>query len=1063
MRGSTCWGTGFRSRLGPEAQNEMLDQRRVTAQPDEQRERLFTERYESLLAWAMCLTNQQREAAEDLVQDAFVQFMLGRTRLEEIENIDGYLRRMLRYMHVSRLSRSAQHLHETALSVADYDSGRLGWTAIEPPRRMQAFEELHQICTYACSRKESSRTGSVFILRFFHEYFPTEIAAVLNTSRHCVDQWQRLARREAKLFIDEPRRLRFVNGKTASDRQQSRYFKSDCDLMLELRQMIFNACHGDCPSQTELAAIYAAGNPEALTTAKLAHIVSCRACLDAVNSLLGLPSLAQRYRADARDPKEPPSDATGGGASGGGSDDLTTRFEHRLRETHEHKPQELRISVNGTPVSSLKVSSDLSELNLNLTPDDPVEFIEVTSEQGVQLLFFGIDPAAPVSEQWAWIELSEGRSLEACLRNENGPTLHVVYKDPVPAEANITGEIPTIVSSSPLFVVPAVDELHEPNVGIRNGKSKLRSWIVRLCNAFRKAAGRRAVAVESPAVSSDERLISALEETPLLSSLSLSDDRTRSWRRLGVPIVLVCAVVIGGFLFFKVRVSRTLTASALLEKASVAENNNPAAVDIVNHRVVTLEERRSPEGAVVARYKIDVWTNHEKGDRAQRLYDESNRLIAAAWQKADGSRTTYHHGTKPQSQPALTSPETLLFNLDDVWQLEPSPETFAKLIAEPGAANVEERATTYLLSFEKGRAIGASKLVKATLTLSKSNLHAIEQTLVVQRGDEDLREYRFGEASFGSSSTADPRVFEIEPALTGGAGETGDSGHWAIRDLTTSRVPPTPSTSAPPTASAELEVDVAYLLNQAKADRNEQVTLTRSAGGSLRVEGVVDTAERKKEFLQALAPVSNNPAVKIEIRTVAEATQHRTGNRSVTVQELEETADTVAADSELRSYFRKREPNGPTDELIRNYSTSVGNRAYRALFRAIELKKLVGRFAKVDMRTVTPDARSKWLAMVHEHATAFEREAGPLYEELQPVFFPNVSAPGTDDALIQSDTELASAVERLYQLALFNNEAISSAFTISAHSSAATIKTSQFRRSLIGAQTLARRIGQYER
>ena len=151
----------------------MLDQRLVAAQPDQKREQLFTERYESLLAWAMRLTNQQRDAAEDLVQDAFVQFVLGRTRLEEIENIDGYLRRMLRYMHVSRLSRSAQRLEETALSVADYDSCRRGWTAIEPARRMQAFEELHQICTYACSRKESSRAGSVLILRFFHEYFPT--------------------------------------------------------------------------------------------------------------------------------------------------------------------------------------------------------------------------------------------------------------------------------------------------------------------------------------------------------------------------------------------------------------------------------------------------------------------------------------------------------------------------------------------------------------------------------------------------------------------------------------------------------------------------------------------------------------------------------------------------------------------------------------------------------------------------------------------------------------------------------------------------------------------------
>src|SRR5215467_10944993 len=300
----------------------MLDQRRVAAQTDDKREQLFTERYEGLLAWAMRLTNQQRDAAEDLVQDAFVQFVLGRTRLEEIENIDGYLRRMLRYMHVSRLSRSAQHLHEAALSVADYDSCKLGWAAIEPPRRMQAFEELHQICTYACERKESSRAVSVLILRFFHDYFPTEIASILNSSRHCVDQWQRLARREVKLFMDEPGRLRFVNGAGPSDPNQIRYFKSDCDLMAELRQMIFNSRRGECLSNEELEDAYNGDSPDALTTAKLAHIVSCRACLDVVNSLLGLPQLAQRYEAQPPEPKGPPGDGSGGGASGGGSSDL---------------------------------------------------------------------------------------------------------------------------------------------------------------------------------------------------------------------------------------------------------------------------------------------------------------------------------------------------------------------------------------------------------------------------------------------------------------------------------------------------------------------------------------------------------------------------------------------------------------------------------------------------------------------------------------------------------------------------------------------------------------------
>jgi len=168
----------------------MLDQRRVAAQPEENREQsfreqLFTERYANLRLWAIHLTSQE-SAADDLVQDAFVQWMLGRTKLEEIENIDGYLMTMLRNMHFSRMSRAAQRLQETTLSIADYDSGLLGWTAIEPPRRLQASEDLHQICAYACFRKESSKAGSVLILRYFHNYFPTEIASVLGCSKGTV-------------------------------------------------------------------------------------------------------------------------------------------------------------------------------------------------------------------------------------------------------------------------------------------------------------------------------------------------------------------------------------------------------------------------------------------------------------------------------------------------------------------------------------------------------------------------------------------------------------------------------------------------------------------------------------------------------------------------------------------------------------------------------------------------------------------------------------------------------------------------------------------------------------
>ena len=1013
----------------------MLDQRRVAAQTEENREhafreQLFTERYANLRIWAIHLTNHE-STADDLVQDAFVQWMLGRTKLEEIENIDGYLRNMLRNMHFSRVSRAAQRLQETTLSIADYDSGLLGWTAIEPPRRLQASEDLHKICTFACFRKESSKAGSVLILRFFHNYFPTEIASVLNSSRNSVDQWQRVARREAKMFMNRPGGLRFVNGEAPS-RPAVRYLRSDSDLMFDLRQLIFNSCRGDCLSHDELHEAYAGGNDETLTTAKLAHLVSCAKCLDVANKLLGLPLLAERYRNDATERQEPPGDANGGGASGGGPTELGRKLAQRLRETHEHKPQELRIAVNGLLVSSLKVNAEFSDLDLNLAPEDPIEFVEIFSEQGIQLLFFSINSTGPKYDQWARIELSEGRLLEATYQDECGPSLHVVYKDPLANEAHASAE--SNVSSSPLTVVP-------DQRGFRARVSRLTGTLRHLLTS---------------------RTESRTERDSAGSGFPRSLDESHQPWRLAF-IVLACVMVTAGFLYFKTSLSRELNAAVLLDRAAVAEQATQKTPDRITHRFINLEERRSSEGAIVARRKIELWQHNANGNSARRLYDDGNHLIAGAWQKSDGARTVFHHGSKPRSVTALAVPVDLLLNLEDIWQLEPSAQSFRSLIDEPAVVEVEERSTTYVLTHERTRIIGATRLLKATLTLNKSDLHAIEQTLLVQRGDE-LREYRFVEATSEQLpvTAVAPSVFEIEPELTGGVTEPGRPGDWASRDLTSSRVPPSPSASAPPAASAELEVDVAFLLNTAKADRNEQVTLTRSVGGSLRVEGIVDSAGRKQEFLKALAPVSNNPAVKIEIRTVAEAMQRPITPGPVSIQETEETANTVAADDELRAYFEKRAASGPTDDAIRKYSSRVVKRAYDALFQAIELKRLSNRFANVDMQTVAPGAREKWLDMLHDHATALARETAALRQEIQPVFFPGAPAVGSEGSVINSDAELARAIERLHKLALSNNEAVRAAFMTSSHSSAVAVKSAAFWQALFKAEELAKKIQNYQ-
>ncbi|HKG80436.1 MAG TPA: hypothetical protein VKA78_13470, partial [Pyrinomonadaceae bacterium] len=211
-----------------------------------------------------------------------------------------------------------------------------------------------------------------------------------------------------------------------------------------------------------------------------------------------------------------------------------------------------------------------------------------------------------------------------------------------------------------------------------------------------------------------------------------------------------------------------------------------------------------------------------------------------------------------------------------------------------------------------------------------------------------------------------------------------------------------------------------------------------------------------------LGPVSNNPAVRIEIRTIAEATQRAVTAGSVSVQQAEPTTNVVAADDDLRAYFSKNDPGGSTDEAIRSYSSRTVNRAYRVLFHSIELKRIVNRFTNVDMRMVAPDSRAKWITMVREHSSALARENAVLRQQIAPVFFPGASFNVAEEPLIQTDADLARVVERLHKLALSNNEAIRLALTISSLRSATAIRSATFLQSIERVERLAERIQQYQ-
>lgn len=114
------------------------------------------------------------------------------------------------------------------------------------------------------------------------------------------------------------------------------------------------------------------------------------------------------------------------------------------------------------------------------------------------------------------------------------------------------------------------------------------------------------------------------------------------------------------------------------------------------------------------------------------------------------------------------------------------------------------------------------------------------------------------------------------------------------------------------------------------------------------------------------------------------------------------------------------------------------------------------RFSPDDLRALDSQARAKWLALIGEHARGYQREIAALRQELSPVF--NLE-PLVDEAPteITDESELSRATLRLNELASGADDAIRSAFTLSAGGSPA-VKSPQFWRALTGAESLARKI-----
>jgi RNA polymerase sigma factor (sigma-70 family) len=977
-------------------------------------EEVFVRHYDSLLEGALRITQGDRIAAEDLVQEAFVQFTFTRPELSSIKYLEAYLYGMLRNLHLMDLRR-ATHRRSEPLALIDFDSIEVGLRTRDLSQVIQTKNELALICQYSCQRKKTSKAGSVLILRFFHGYYPSEISQVIRSSRPVVSELLQIGRKEARRFSEDPRSLSFLGNASDVHDFSLETGLSYSEILNGLRRAIFRSRTGSCFSKAELEEIYRVDRPAPLDIDVLAHLVSCEACIDSVNEILNLPLLADRNPSDMLSPNKPEK---GGGSGPDGPDDpsggaahlenIRKKCRRHARSVFEHEPSELCVSVNGDRQFWQKIASPICEQTFSLEPSDKIELLEISSEQGIRLLMMQVEQTAAQSAE---VALSEGRILRVSLdQSASRPLLRVRYEDP---------------SHLSDIEVTATSQAAEDN-----DASSQRDNIV-LLDRLRKAMGSIFGSLTVPKIAFTMALLGLIGAFLLTKSF-------RSGESGKVPL-----------------------ADDLLQRSISVEQAFLTRTDTVLHRSIKVDRTElinNLKPAQISTHKIEIWRSAEKGITARRLFNQHDRLVAGLWQRRDGIQTLYQHGRAPELKLASRSQ---LISPTSFWQEEPTASEFLRIVGSERRTelNVEELTSTYLITYEP-KPIGSAQVVKASVALTKADLHVTEMTVVVKEGiaavnsPARLVEYHFTESSFErhSPSMVPSSTFEPEKELL-----NNESNRVSKANLVSSVVP-APETTTRPVATADLEVELLQLLHDANADLGEQITVTRSRDGLLRVAGVVETEQRRSELLSTLKPVIDTQVVHVELKAVADALKGQTVSRKARPSESQEASSSEAVrmpvENDLRKYFSHE--GDRADELSQKFAIRIVTSSRKSMIHVYALKRLLRQFSPEELRELGVDAKVKWLGLVQAHASAFKVQVDLMRSELQPVFFPEQSlSVSSYESTGDAATTVATA-EQLVNLATTNDMIIRYSLTTSPNSSSRqTIKNREFWESLEQTRRLA--------
>lgn len=113
-------------------------------------------------------------------------------------------------------------------------------------------------------------------------------------------------------------------------------------------------------------------------------------------------------------------------------DVLMASLRRRFLDTYHHRPWKLFVAVNGITVASLDIAARKNELRVSTSLSEPIQFVEIFSEQNVRLALVNADPTfTDIPGRTANVSLSDRRRLRVRIKeSSSGLSIHLSYCDP---------------------------------------------------------------------------------------------------------------------------------------------------------------------------------------------------------------------------------------------------------------------------------------------------------------------------------------------------------------------------------------------------------------------------------------------------------------------------------------------------------------------------------------------------------------------------------------------------------------------------------------------------------